>query len=72
LTGYRFEYDDEIRDVVKQFGTQEGAVDRAEVLDYLRAHSEEIELRDEVSELQDKLVQYGLDQLADHSDDQNG
>jgi len=72
FNGYGFEYDDEISRILKQFGTDEGAVDRDGVLEYLRTHTEEIDLRNEVSELQEELVQYGLDQLADHADDQNG
>jgi hypothetical protein len=35
---------------LKQFGTDESAVDREEVLEYLRTNTDEIELRDEVSE----------------------
>jgi len=38
LNGYRFDYDDEIRDVLKQFGTDETTVSEVRVIDYLQAH----------------------------------
>ena len=36
LNGHRLDYDDEIREILKQFGTDETAVDEDDVLDYLR------------------------------------
>lgn len=35
LNGYRFEYDSEIRSILKQFGSDEGTVDEAETVEYL-------------------------------------
>ena len=64
LNGYRFEYDDEIRTILKQFGTDEAAVDEEETIDYLRSHTEELDLIDEIGEWQDELIQYGIDQLT--------
>ena len=39
LNGCRFDYDDEIRAVLKQFGTDETAVEEASVLEYFRTHT---------------------------------
>jgi death-on-curing protein len=72
LNGYRFEYDDDIRGILKQFGTDEAMSDEDEVLAYLRTRTEETELRDEISGLQDELVRYGLNRLTNDPADQNG
>ena len=37
--GYRFEYDDEVREILKRFGTDETAVDTEETLDYIDAQT---------------------------------
>lgn len=50
LNGYRFEYDAEIRTILKQFGTDETAVDTAETIEYLREHTEEMDLVGEIEE----------------------
>lgn len=71
LNGYRFEYTDELRSVLKQFGTDEANVDQTEVVGYLRAHTEEIDLIDEIEEWRDDLIRYGLDELTDDSSDPN-
>jgi death-on-curing protein len=39
LNGHRFDYDDEIRAILKQFGTDETAVEEARVLEYFRTHT---------------------------------
>jgi death-on-curing protein len=39
--GYQFDYDAEIRELLKAFGTDESAVDEQAVLGYLRAHTHE-------------------------------
>ena len=71
LNGYRFDYDDEIRTILKQFGTDESAVDEEEVLEYLRSHTEALNLDGEIEKWRDELVQYGMDQLTDQLSDPN-
>ncbi len=71
LNGYRFNYDDEIRTILKQFGTDEAAVDEEETIEYLRSHTEELDLAGEMEEWRDDLVQYGIDQLTGDSSDPN-
>lgn len=71
LNGYRFEYDDEVRTILKQFGTDEAAVDEEETIEYLRFHTEELDLAGEIEEWRDDLIQYGIEQLTDDSSDPN-
>jgi death-on-curing protein len=71
LNGYRFEYDDEIRSMLTQFGVDQAAVDEAETVAYLRSHTEEINLPGEVDAWRDDLVQYGVDELTGESSDPN-
>jgi death-on-curing protein len=72
LNGYRFEYDAEIRAILKEFGTDETAVDEADVIDYLETHAEPIDLRAELSTWREELLEYGLDRLTGDHSDQNG
>lgn len=46
LNGYRFEYDHDIRALLKRFGTDEADVDEAETVDYLRSHTAGVDLRE--------------------------
>jgi death-on-curing protein len=71
LNGYRFEYDDEIRSVLKRLGSDESAVDAAEGIDYLQTHTEEIDLAGEIETWRDELIEYGIDELRSDSTDQN-
>lgn len=71
LNGYRFDYDDEIRTILKRFGTDEAAVDEEEAVEYLRSHTEGLDLAREIDEWRDELVQYGLDKLTGDSVDPN-
>jgi death-on-curing protein len=71
LNGYRLEYDDEIRSLLKQFGTDEATVDETAGVEYLRSHSEEINLAGEIGEWRDDLIGYGLDELTGSSSDPN-
>lgn len=71
LDGYRFEYDNEIREVLKRFGTDESAVDEERVLEYLRTNTREIDLGDEITKWRDDLVRHGLDRMTDESTDPN-
>lgn len=72
LNGYRFEYDDEIRTILKRFGTHEAHVEERRCLEYLRTHTERIDLDEAIERWRDDLVRYGLDQLTDESPDPNG
>jgi death-on-curing protein len=71
LNGHRFNYDDEIREILKQFGTDETAVGEDDVLDYLRTHTTEVDLNEVIAEWRGDLVEYGLDQLSVDSTDPN-
>lgn len=71
LNGYRFEYDDEIRVILKQFATDEATVDTADVIHYLHANTEQIDVANALSQWREELVQYGLDQLTDGSSNPN-
>lgn len=71
LNGHRFGYDDEIREILKQFGADETTVDEDHVLEYPRTHTTEVDLNDVVAQWRGDLVQYGLDQLSDESSDPN-
>ena len=71
LNGYRFEYDDEIRMMLKRFGTDEAAIDEEEVIEYLRGHTEEMDLAGEIEALRGDLIEYGIEQLTDDSPDPN-
>lgn len=71
LNGYRFEYDDEVISILKRFGTDEATVNEAETIDYLRSHTEEIDLAGEIEQWRDDLIQYGLEELTGNSSDPN-
>lgn len=71
LNGYRFEYDTEIRAILKQLGTDQTTVDKAETIEYLQLHTTELDLRDEIEQWREDLIQYGLRELTDDSEDPN-
>lgn len=71
LNGYRFAYDDEIRTILKQFGTDERTVGEADAVEYLRTHTETVDLADEIEQWREDLLQYGVEQLIDDTTDQN-
>jgi len=71
LNGYRFQYDAEIRGVLKQFGTDEGAVEEQQTISYLQSHTEQLDLVGEIEAWREDLIRYGLDQLTGDSSDQN-
>jgi death-on-curing protein len=71
LNGYHFEYDDEIRSLLKRFGTDETDVDESEAIEYLRSHTTESSLAGEIEEWRDDLVRHGLDELTGGSPDPN-
>ncbi len=68
LNGYRFTYDDEIRTILKQFGTDQETVEEDTVVQYLEAHTESIDLAGEIETWRPDLVQFGLDELATWED----
>ena len=65
------EYDDEIRTILKRFGTDEAAVDEDETVEYLRSHTGHLDLIGELEEWRDDLIQYGIEQLTSDSSDAN-
>lgn len=71
LNGYQFGYDEEIRSFLKQFGTDERAVSETEIVEYLRSHTEEMDLAGEIEAWRDELVQHGLDELTGGRSDPN-
>ncbi|MGQ4557667.1 type II toxin-antitoxin system death-on-curing family toxin [Halobellus sp. GM3] len=64
LNGYRFAYDEDIRTILKQFGTDQAALDETETVEYLRTHTEEIDLAGEIEAWREDLIQFGLDELV--------
>ncbi|WP_251344133.1 type II toxin-antitoxin system death-on-curing family toxin [Haloplanus halophilus] len=62
LNGYRFDYDDEIRGILKRFGTDETTVDEGH---YLRTRTTAVDLAAVVERWRDDLVADGLDRPAD-------
>lgn len=71
LNGYRFEYDDRIRTILKQFGTDEATVEEPAVVEYLQSHTEELDLADEIDAWREELIEYGLGALTGESSDPN-
>jgi len=71
LNGYRFEYDNEIRTILRQFGTDAESVDEDKVCQYLRSNTAPLDLAGEISQWRDELVQYGVDQLTNDRSDPN-
>jgi death-on-curing protein len=71
LNGYRFRYDTEIRTILKQFGTDEAAVDEKEIIEYLQAHTEELDLAGEIEAWREDLIEYGIERLTDDLSDPN-
>jgi len=71
LNGRRFEYDGEIREILKQFGINEAAVGEDRVLEYLRVRTTRVDLNDVVEQWRGDFIAYGLDQLSDESSDPN-
>lgn len=72
LNGYRFDYDDDVRWILKEFGRDETSVDQQQVLEYLRTNTGEIGLDEVIDEWRDDLIQYGLGQLTESSSNPNG
>lgn len=70
LNGYRFAYDDEIRTILKQFGTDERTVSDEATVEYFRAHTAELELASEIDRWREDLLQFGIEQLTDDATDQ--
>jgi len=71
LNGFRFEYDEEIRSILKKLGTDEAAVDEAEVVDYLRSRTTESNLDDEIDPWREELIRFGVAALEGDEGDQN-
>jgi len=71
LNGYRLEYGHEVREILKQFGTDEAATDEDDVVDYLRTHTKEVDLDGVIEQWRNGLVRHGLEQLADDTSDPN-
>ncbi len=51
-----------------QFGTDQTTVDETETVEYLRSHTEEIDLVGEIEQWRDDLIQYGLNELTGGSE----
>lgn len=71
LNGYRFSYDDEIRDILKLIGTDVAEIDEDAVRSYLESNTNQIELAGEIDRWREELIQYGIEQLTDDSLDPN-
>jgi death-on-curing protein len=70
LNGYRLAYDEEIRTILKRFGIDDRTVGEADVDEYLRTHTEELDLAGEIERWREDLLQYGIEQLTGDSGDQ--
>lgn len=71
LNGYRFQYDTEIRGILKQFGTDEAKVTETDGVEYLQTNTEAVDLDTEISKWRDELIDHGLEQLRSDSTDPN-
>ena len=71
LNGYRFEYDNDIRTILKQFGIDETNVDEAATIAYLESHTAEHDLADEIERWREDLIRFGLSELTGESTDPN-
>lgn len=71
LNGYRFDYDDEIRPILKRFGTDEASVAADTVIDYLEAHTETLDLPAEIETWREGLIEYGVAELVGTTEDPN-
>jgi len=60
----------QVRTILKRFGTDERAVDEPVVVEYLRTHTEELDLAGEIERWREELLQYGIERLTGDSGDQ--
>lgn len=65
LNGYRLDYDDEIRAILKDLATDETAVDPAEVREYLREGATPIDAESVLREHRADLVEFALDRYRE-------
>ena len=72
LNGHQIAYDEEIIDILRQFGTDERDVDTQYVLDYLREPSDQIPLDEANEEWRDDLLIFGLSRFAEERSDPIG
>jgi len=56
LNGFQFEYDEDVRELLKQFGTDEAAVDEAAGVEYLESHTEALDLAGEIEQWREELI----------------
>jgi death-on-curing protein len=70
LNGYRFEYDWNIRSVLRRFASEADA-DEEVITRYLSNHTEAIELEAELETWREELIQHGLEHLTDENTDPN-
>lgn len=71
LNGYRFEYDDEIRSILKRLGTDESTLNEAELIEYLHLHTTETDLAGAIEQWRGDLIRYGVEELTGDSVDPN-
>ena len=71
LNGYRLDYDNEIRRILKQLGTDETTVNEDRVTEYLRTRTTGVDLSEVIEQWRGDLIAHGLDQLSDESSDPN-
>ena len=72
LNGHRIAYDEEMIDILKQFGTDERDVDTQYVLDYLRERSDQIPLDEAIEGWRDDFLQFGVSRFLEERSDPNG
>lgn len=71
LNGHTFDYDDEIRQILRRFGTDQATVDETEVVEYLRSNTDKVDLQRAIAQWRDELIKHGLDELTGDSTHQN-
>lgn len=71
LNGYRFDYDNEIRSILKRAGTDQSTLSKEDVIEYLRTHTEPVDLNEVIERWRGDLIQHGFDQLTDEPSDPN-
>jgi death-on-curing protein len=68
FNGYDFQFDDRVRDILRDFATDASAVDQDDVIEYLQATTTAIDVDDVVDQWQDDLVETGLETFDELDD----
>lgn len=72
FNGYDFRFDDEVREILQQFASDVSAVEQTDVVDYLEATTEPIDVEEIVQQWRDGLIETGVEKFNEFSEDANG